>query len=66
MNIVIAKLLVYSFEQIGWNFGGLTIQEQAIVCNQENLDEILRMVEDEFYAAEEDMEEFDIWLHESR
>ncbi len=66
MNIVIAKLLVYSFEQVGWNFGGLTPQEQAIVGNQENLNEILRMVGDEFFDAEEDMEEFDIWLHESR
>ena len=66
MNIVIAKLLVYSFEQTGWNFGALTPQEQDIVGYPSVLEEIHRMVEEEFYAAEEDMEAFDLWLHETR
>lgn len=40
MNIVIAKLLRYSFEGIDWDFNRLTLTEKRIVKSQAALDEI--------------------------
>jgi hypothetical protein len=66
MNIVIAKLLCYSFEQAGWSYAALTEQEQAIVGSQSVLDEVHEMTLEEFDYCEEDYTDFCHWLHETR
>ena len=48
MNIVIARLLGYSFNPIDWDYEKLTEHEKEIIENQYVLDEIHDMVQEEF------------------
>lgn len=52
MNIIIAKLLRYSFDGVDWDFNRLTETEKAIIGNQAALDEIRTMVDHEFEYCE--------------
>ena len=52
INIIIARLLGYTFDPIDWNFDKCTEKEKAIIGNQESLDEIKKLVDEEYRLSE--------------